>query len=41
MTHEQKLAAAKEFLGTKWVLHPQYQTQEKHILHPAPTKAIQ
>ena len=34
MTYAEKLAAALEFLGTSWVLHPEYKPEDnpKHSL---------
>lgn len=29
-SHQEKLEAAKAYLGERWVLHPQYQRQPAH-----------
>jgi len=30
LTHEEKLKKAKEYLGEKWVLHPNYKYDSRH-----------
>lgn len=34
MSNEEKLAKAKDFLGTNWVLHPLYKSNPKHKVFP-------